>query len=244
MLFYDHLARFPPPPQPKTHTPAPKRKVSRNVYAWVQPTSCRHQQIRPICHCCLGPVLSPNPGPHVTRMRRCTADNITKDIIGLRMDDGMDPGTFRDILYKMIYRRRPLVRNTHEVSTHTYTHTHTHTHEVSTHAHTHAHVLICAHTRILCTMSTHIRHTRTHTYTHTRVRARTESMHTHARTSALSKHTLTLAHLGRTPLSPGSCCLACTRTKHCYLLSQTTRTDTPTHTRPESPEKSLKNCMP
>ena len=27
----------------------------------------------------------------------------------------MDPGTFRDILYKMIHKRRPLVRNTHEV---------------------------------------------------------------------------------------------------------------------------------
>ena len=43
------------------------------------------------------------------------SENITKDILGLRMDDGMDPGTFRDILYKMIYKRRPLVRNTHEV---------------------------------------------------------------------------------------------------------------------------------
>lgn len=42
------------------------------------------------------------------------AENITKDIIGLRMEDGMDPGTFRDILYKMIHKRRPLVRNTHE----------------------------------------------------------------------------------------------------------------------------------
>ena len=41
-------------------------------------------------------------------------ENITKEIIGLRMEDAMDPGTFRDILYKMIHKRRPLVRNTHE----------------------------------------------------------------------------------------------------------------------------------
>ncbi len=44
-------------------------------------------------------------------------ENITKEIVGLRMDDGMDPGTFRDILYRMMYQRRRLVKNTHEVIT-------------------------------------------------------------------------------------------------------------------------------
>ncbi len=36
------------------------------------------------------------------------------------MDDGMDPGTFRDILYRMMYQRRRLVKNTHEVITGSY----------------------------------------------------------------------------------------------------------------------------
>ena len=42
-----------------------------------------------------------------------TLENITKDIIGLKMSEGLDPGTFRDILYKMI-REKSYIRNTHE----------------------------------------------------------------------------------------------------------------------------------
>ncbi|KAK2166900.1 hypothetical protein NP493_1299g00052 [Ridgeia piscesae] len=42
------------------------------------------------------------------------AENVTKDILGLRIAEGMSPGTFRDIIDKMI-RERPLVLNIDEV---------------------------------------------------------------------------------------------------------------------------------
>ena len=43
-----------------------------------------------------------------------STENITKDILGLRISEGMSPGTFRDIINKMI-RERPLVLNIDEV---------------------------------------------------------------------------------------------------------------------------------
>ena len=42
------------------------------------------------------------------------SDNITKDIVGLDMDMGLDPGTFREILYEIV-NGRELIRNKHEV---------------------------------------------------------------------------------------------------------------------------------
>ena len=42
------------------------------------------------------------------------ADNITKDLIGVNMEEGLDPGTFRQILQEMVLRR-PHIRNSKEV---------------------------------------------------------------------------------------------------------------------------------
>ena len=41
------------------------------------------------------------------------AENITKDLVALRIEDGLDPGTFRDILTSMI-KRRVGIRNIEE----------------------------------------------------------------------------------------------------------------------------------
>ena len=43
-----------------------------------------------------------------------STENITKDILGLRISEGMSPGTFRDIIERMV-RERPKVLNIDEV---------------------------------------------------------------------------------------------------------------------------------
>ena len=43
-----------------------------------------------------------------------STENITKDILGLRISEGMSPGTFRDIIESMV-RERPKVLNIDEV---------------------------------------------------------------------------------------------------------------------------------
>ena len=40
-------------------------------------------------------------------------ENVTKDIVALRISDGLDPGTFHDILKQMI-KGRPGIRNIDE----------------------------------------------------------------------------------------------------------------------------------
>lgn len=44
-----------------------------------------------------------------------SAENITKDLLGLHMNEGMDPGTFRTLVYDMVSKRRAYVRNVDEV---------------------------------------------------------------------------------------------------------------------------------
>ena len=42
------------------------------------------------------------------------ADNLTKDLVGVNMEKGLDPGTFRDLVSRMV-QQRAAIQNVYEV---------------------------------------------------------------------------------------------------------------------------------